>query len=62
LNLVLSEKSYYFGYKSYADTTKFIAIGREDGLVIIMNTDNWKFHFSIRAHEGQVNDIIRIYY
>ena len=62
LNLILSEKSYYFGYKSYAKTTKFISIGRDDGLIIVMNTDNWKFHFSIRAHEGRVNDLIKIYF
>ena len=62
INLIMSEKSYYFGYKSYAKTTKFLGIGREDGLIIIMNTEGWKFHESIRAHEGKVNDICKIFY
>jgi WD40 repeat protein len=62
LNLILSEKSYFFEYKSFEKTTRFITIGREDGLIIVMNTDSWKFHFSIRAHEGKVNDLKKIYF
>ena len=62
MNYMLSSKSYYFGYKSYEKTTKFIGIAREDGMVVLMNVKDWKFHFSVSAHDFRINALKKIFY